>query len=197
MTREGKLNKRREGQMQEKQEPEIILETGQWTSHLPPLYPIFPSPLSHHRQWRCQTELQQISVSFLLSPLPSPVFIFPAHLPTSTSHLWAVNIKEAASWRPAYTCLPNCLLCAQLCAALVSGRAAPTWPRRQGQIERPQREKVFATSGHFFFFWMNWQKTFHPKSWFLGGQGNTFNRFLAGLIVQNPLILIHNDIKHR
>lgn len=54
-----------------------------------PLYPIFPSPLFHQRQWCCQTKLQHISVfPFLHSACP-PVFIsLPIFLLTFFSFLF-------------------------------------------------------------------------------------------------------------
>lgn len=135
----GKLNKKTWGTNKEenrtKGKREIILEIGQWTSFLSFL--TSPSSLSLYppQAVMLSNQLEQISIfSFLLSVClssclhffghsPPPFFLIsipvstsllPIVLSTSASPSWAVNIKEALSWHPAYTCLPNCFLCSQL-----------------------------------------------------------------------------------
>lgn len=85
---EGKLNKRREGQTIEKAEARWwpgrrgrgnIRNRSVNTISLT-LYPIFPSPLFHRRQRRCQTKLQQISVF-----PPQPVLLASFPFPSLTS----------------------------------------------------------------------------------------------------------------
>lgn len=150
----GELNTRQEGQTREKagERLEIILETGQWTPFLSSLPPF------HHRQWCCQSKLQQIFVFprpppclhslahlptfFLISfPYFSPT-PFPIILSTSASPSWAVNIKDAPSWHAAYTCLPNCFLCAQLHAA---------WAAMLHQRAPTPRSNLTSTDTHIFY----------------------------------------------